>query len=198
MIVNFVNELDLNGFISNVFTLSLIGCLFLHLILTKQKRLVSFCMFMVIVQFGNWQLVPWLMSHNHGKFLWYVTLMASDILILLYVAYKSVTTGKVLKEELAVSVFTIIAIAFYLGRFIERHYTEFSLIKGVQAYAIPAVNICIIIILAAPILKQLVLLAGKHVNGITIFGLRFSVSSVRSNAVLADTKGLSKQKHRVL
>ena len=153
---------------------------------------------MVIVQFGNWQLVPWLMSHNHGKFLWYVTLMASDILILLYVAYKSVTTGKVLKEELAVSVFTIIAIAFYLGRFIERHYTEFSLIKGVQAYAIPAVNICIIIILAAPILKQLVLLAGKHVNGITIFGLRFSVSSVRSNAVLADTKGLSKQKHRVL
>ena len=107
-------------------------------------------------------------------------------------------TNKITKEEMAISIFTTIAIAFYIGRFVERHFTEFSLIKGLQAYALPAVNICIIIVLTAPVIKQLVLIAGKHLNGITIFGLRFSVSSVRSNAVLADPKGLSKQKRRIL
>ncbi|GAA0198166.1 hypothetical protein GCM10009123_01780 [Kangiella japonica] len=124
--------------------------------------------------------------------------MITDIVILLYVALQAVITKKVSKEELAVSIFTFIAVVFYIGRYIERHFTDFSLIKGLQAYALPAVNICIILVLITPILKQLVLIAGKQLNGITIFGLRFSVSSVRSNAVLADPKGISKQNRRVL
>ena len=198
MIVNYVNDLDLSGFLLDVFTISLISCLFLHLLFTKRKRLVDFCAFLVIVQFINWNLSPWLMEHTQGKFIWYITWMMTDIFILLYVAFKAVTTRLVTKEELAISIFTMVAIIFNIGRFIERHFTEFSLIKGLQAYALPAVNICIILVLMTPIIKQLVLIAGKHLNGVTIFGLRFSVSSVRSNAVLADPKGVSKQNRRVL
>ena len=195
---NFIIELNLESLLADWFTLGIVGCLVFHLLLTKQKRLVSFCVFLVVIQFLNWQLSPWLMGHAQGKFLWYVTWMITDILILLYVAYQGVTTRRVTKEELSIAVFTMVAIAFNIGRLIERHFTDFSFIKGLQAYALPAVNICILLALIAPVIKQLVLLAGKHLNGITIFGLRFSVSSVRSNAVLADTKGLSKQKHRVL
>ena len=159
---------------------------------------MNFCAFLVVVQFINWNLSPWLMEHGEGKYIWYITWMITDILILLYIAFQAVMTNKITKEEMAISIFTTIAIAFYIGRFVERHFTEFSLIKGLQAYALPAVNICIIIVLTAPVIKQLVLIAGKHLNGITIFGLRFSVSSVRSSAVLADSKGLSKQKRRIL
>ncbi|GEM_PF-2982299 len=195
---NFIVELNLESLLADWFTLGIACCLVLHLLLTKRKRLVSFCFFLVIVQFLNWQLSPWLMEHTQGKFLWYITWMITDIFILLYVAYQGVTTKRITKEELSIAVFTIVAIAFNIGRFIERHFTDYSVIKGLQAYALPAVNICILLALFTPVIKQLVLLAGKHLNGITIFGLRFSVSSVRSNAVLADTKGLSKQKHRVL
>ena len=195
---NFIIDLNLDGLLTDWFTLGLASCLIFHLLLTKQKRLVSFCFFLVLVQFFNWQLSPWLMSHVHAKYLWYVTWIVTDIFILLYVAYQGVVTKRVLKEELAVSVFTIIAIMFYITRFIERHFTDISVIKGLQAYALPAVNICILLVLIIPILKQLVLIAGKQLNGITIFGLRFSVSSVRSNAVLADPKGISKQNRRVL
>lgn len=195
---NFVIELNLEGWITDWFTLGLVGCFILHMMLTKRKRLVSFCAFLVVVQFMNWQLSPWLMEHGQGKYLWYITWMVTDILILLYVAFQAVTTRIVDKEELAVVIFTMIAIGFNIGRFIERHYTDLELIKGLQAYALPAVNICILLSLLTPILKQLVYLAGKHINGITIFGLRFSVSSVRSSAVLADRQGLSKQKRRVL
>ena len=138
------------------------------------------------------------MEGSHAKYLYYITWMVTDVLILLYVAFKGVTTGKVTKEELSIAIFTTVAIAFNIGRYIERHFTDYSIIKGLQSYALPAVNICIILALMAPVVKQLVLLAGKHLNGITIFGLRFSVSSVRSSAVLADSKGLSKQKRRIL
>ena len=165
---------------------------------TKRRRLVNFCVFLVLVQFLNWNLYPWLMYGEYAKYLYYITWMATDILILLFVAYKAVTTKIVIKEELAISIFTTVAIAFNIGRYIERHFTDFVLIKGLQAYALPAVNICIILALLAPVIKQLVLIAGKQLNGITIFGLRFSVSSVRSNAVLADPKGISKQSRRVL
>jgi len=151
-----------------------------------------------MVQFLNWNLFPWLMDGTHAKYLYYITWMITDTLILLYVAFNGVRTKKVTKEEIAVCMFTAIAIAFNIGRYIERHFTEFSFIKGAQAYALPAVNICIILALMAPIIKQLVLVTGKYINGITIFGLRFSVSSVRSNAVLADPESLSKQKRRIL
>lgn len=189
--------MNLDSLLTDWFTVGLACCLVLHLLFTRRKALVNFCMLHVIIQFINWQLSPWLYAHEHAKYLWYVTWMITDIAILLYVAYRAVVLKNVSKEELAVCVFTVIAIAFHVGRFIERHFTEFSLIKGLQGYALPAVNICILLVLTAPIAKQLVLIAGKHLNGITIFGLRFSVSSVRSNAVLADTKGISKQKRRV-
>ena len=195
---NFVLDFNLWQPLKDIFTLSLVGCLLLHLMLTKQKRLVSFCMFLVIVQFLNWAISPALRAHEEAIYIWYITWMITDALILLYVAFKAVTTGSVLKEELAVSVLTIVAIAFSLGRYIERHFSEFDLIGNMQAYALQAVNICIILVLLVPILKQLVFLVGKQVNGITIFGLRFSVSSVRSSAVLANTKGVQKQKHRIL
>ncbi|GAA4348957.1 hypothetical protein GCM10023150_12880 [Kangiella taiwanensis] len=170
----------------------------MHLMLTKQKRLVSFCMFLVIVQFVNWAISPALRSHEIAIYIWYITWMITDILILLYVATRAVISGRVLKEEFAICVLTLVAISFSLGRYVERHFTEFNLVGNTQAYALQAVNFCIVMVLLIPILKQLVFLIGKQLNGITIFGLRFSVSSVRSSAVLANSKGLSKQKRRTL
>ncbi|GAA4364564.1 hypothetical protein GCM10023151_20940 [Kangiella marina] len=195
---NLIIELNLDSLFTDWFTVGLVLCLVLHLLFTKRKSLVNFCMFLVVVQFINWQLSPWLYGHEHAKYLWYLTWMITDIAILLYVAYRAVIKKSVTKEELAVSVFTTIAIFFYIGRYIERHFTEFSFIKGAQGYALPSVNICILLVLLTPVLKELVLISGKHLNGITIFGLRFSVSSIRSNAVLADPKGISKQKRRIL
>jgi hypothetical protein len=170
----------------------------MHLLLTKEKRLVSFCMFLVLVQFLNWAISPALRAHEVAIYIWYITWMITDALILLYVAVRAVTSGKVLKEEFAICVLTVVAIAFSFGRYVERHFTEFDLIGNTQAYALQAVNICIVLVLLAPVLKQLAYLVGRQLNGITIFGLRFSVSSVRSSAVLADTKGVSKQNRRIL
>ncbi|WP_223577966.1 hypothetical protein [Kangiella taiwanensis] len=195
---NFVLDLNLWQPLKDIFTLSLVGCLFMHLMLTKQKRLVSFCMFLVIVQFVNWAISPALRSHEIAIYIWYITWMITDILILLYVATRAVISGRVLKEEFAICVLTLVAISFSLGRYVERHFTEFNLVGNTQAYALQAVNFCIVMVLLIPILKQLVFLIGKQLNGITIFGLRFSVSSVRSSAVLANSKGLSKQKRRTL
>ena len=195
---NFVLELNIEELLNNWFTLGLTCCLIFHLLLTKQKSLVSFCAFLVVLQFINLQLSPWLYSHELAKYLWYVTWMVTDIAILFYVAVRAVVFKEVSKEELAVSSFTVIAIIFHVSRFIERHFTELTLIKDIQSYAYSAVNICILLVLMKPIVKQLVLIAGKQLNGITIFGLRFSVSSVRSSAVLANSKGLSKQKRRTL
>ncbi|GAA4364581.1 hypothetical protein [Kangiella marina] len=195
---NFVLELNLWQPLKDIFTLSLVACLFLHLLFTKESRLVSFCMLLVVVQFLNWAISPALRSHEIAIYIWYITWMITDILILAYVATRAVLSGKVLKEEFAISVLTVVAISFSLGRFIERHFTEFDFIGSIQAYALQSVNICIVVVLALPVIKQLVFIAGKELNGITIFGLRFSVSSIRSNAVLADPKGISKQKRRIL
>lgn len=195
---NIINALDLNDLISNVFTLSLLGCLFLHLLLTKNQRLVTFCFALVLIQFLNWVIYPVVWSHEYGAYIWYVTWMVTDILVLLYVAIRAVLSGKVLKEELAVSLLTVVAILFYIARFVERHFTDLTIIKVVQAYAIPAVNICIILALLTPVAKQLVVTLGRKINGITIFGLRFSVSSVRSSAVLANPESLSRTNRRSL
>ena len=195
---NFVLELNLWQPLKDIFTLSLVGCLLLHLLVTKERRLVSFCVFLALVQFLNWVISPALRSHEIAIYIWYITWMITDILILAYVATRAVISRHVLKEEFAVCVLTIVAISFSLGRYIERHFTEFDFIGNIQGYALQAVNVCIVLMLLTPALKQLVYLVGRELNGITIFGLRFSVSSVRSNAVLADSKGLSKQKHRVL
>lgn len=178
--------------------MSLLGCVFLHLLFTKQKRLVSFSIALLLIQFINWNLVPYLWDHEHGKFMWYISWMVTDILILLYVAYKAVMTGRVLKEEFAVSVVTSIAIIVNISRFIERHYSSYDIIKELQVYAMPAVNICIILALLTPVVKQLVVTLGRKINGITIFGLRFSVSSVRSSAVLANPESLSRTNRRSL
>lgn len=195
---NFVLELNLWQPLKDIFTLSLVACLFLHLIFTKQNRLVSFCMFLVLVQFLNWFISPALRSHEIAIYIWYITWIITDALILLYVAYRAVTTGKVLKEEFAICVLTVVAILFSIGRYIERHFTEFDFIGNMQSYALQAVNVCIVLVLFAPIMKELVHLIGRKLNGITIFGLRFSFSSVRSNAVLANSQGISKQNQRIV
>ena len=195
---NFVLELNLWQPLKDIFTLSLVACLFLHLLFTKRQRLVTFCMFLVLVQFLNWLITPALRTHEIAIYIWYITWMITDALILLYVAFRAVTSGKVLKEEFAVCILTVVAILFSIGRYIERHFTEFDIIGNTQAYALQAVNVCIVLVLCAPVLKELLYLIGRQLNGITIFGLRFSVSSIRSNAVLANTQGISKQRKRIL
>ncbi|WP_345293175.1 hypothetical protein [Kangiella marina] len=164
--------------------------------LTKQKSLVSFCAFLVVLQFINLQLSPWVYAHEHAKYLWYITWMVTDLSILFFVGYRAVFKGTVTKEELAISCFTLIAIIFHISRFIERHYSELTVIKDTQAYAYTAVNVCILLILFAPIAKQLVVVAGKQINGITLFGLRFSVSSVNNNSSVSNSKNFSRRKRR--
>lgn len=178
--------------------MSLVGCVFIHLLLTKNSRLVAFSVVILVIQFLNWNLSPILWHDSNAKYIWYITWMVTDILILLYVAFRAVTSGRVLKEEFAVCVVTTIAISINIIRFIERHFTDLTIIKELQAYAMPAVNICIILALLTPVAKQLVVTLGRKINGITIFGLRFSVSSVRSSAVLANPESLSRTNRRSL
>lgn len=175
--------------------MSLLGCVFLHLLFTKNNRLLTFSIVILIIQFINWNLTSFLWNHQSAKFIWYITWMVTDIFILLYVAYKAVTTGKVLKAEFAVSVVTTIAITINILRFIERHFTDLEVIVSVQSFAINSVNICIILALLTPVAKQLVVTLGRKINGITIFGLRFSV---RSSAVLANPESLSRTNKRSL
>ena len=196
--MNFIDALNIGDLISDIFTLSLVVCLFLHLIFTKNKRLVSLSMALVSIQFLNWLLRPILLAQESVGIIWYITWIITDSLILFYIATMAVTSNHVLKQERDIAFFSLVAIFVVIARFSERHFTDATFVKVLYPYAAQAVNICIIAILLIPLAKGLLHYLGKKLNGITILGLRISVSSVRSSIVLADSESVSRQNRHYL
>ena len=196
--MNFINALNIGDLISDIFTISLVGCLFLHLLCTKNKRLVTFTFLLVLIQFLNWFIRPLLLEHEYAKYIWYASWMLTDCLILLYVAIVGVYSGKVTRQERDVSFFTLLAVMVYIMRFIERFFVETSIIKVIYPYALVAVNVCIIAVLVMPLIKGLVLLLAEKLNGMTVFGLHIKISAAPSSMVLADAENQSRRKRHYL
>ena len=182
--------------IQNVHVVALFLCALLHFFATKRKDIVALCGILLTLQMFNWIIHPYVFNHEQATLIWNITWMATDLPVLLFIAWQAISLGRVDKVQRDVAFFTCVFILLNFSRFIERHYTEATLVKFVYPYAVNALNFIVIMILLLPAVKAFVHYLGRQLNGTIIFGLRISVSSVRSSIVLADSEGLSRQNRR--